>query len=193
MRVGLFIPCYVDQLFPQVGLDTVAILEHFGAEVIFPEEQTCCGQPMANTGCFSDAVPLARSFIRIFEPFDYVVGPTGSCVAMVRHHYHDLVGGEPAFEKVRDKTFELCEFLIDVLKVDVPSGRFPYRVGIHQSCHGLRELRMASSTEIVRESFSKVKDLRVMHVAELLAEAWGICGGSSQTSSRQSSAAVEGN
>jgi len=158
-RVGLFIPCYVDQLFPQVGMATVRLLERLGVEVDFPEQQTCCGQPMANTGCTDEARPLAFKFLQIFKDYEYVVCPSGSCAAMVRHHYDEYLAGQPGFESLREKTFELCEFLTDVLKVDQLSGRFPYRVGLHQSCHGLRELRLGSSSEIVGPAFGKARQL----------------------------------
>jgi L-lactate dehydrogenase complex protein LldE len=159
MKIGLFIPCYIDQFYPQVGLATLELLQRHGCEVVFPEQQTCCGQPMANTGCTDQTRPLAERFLQIFGEFDYVVGPSGSCVAMVRHHYDEYLADQPGFEELKSKTFELCEFLTDVLKVDGLQGRFPHQVGIHQSCHGLRELRMASCTELVGESFSKVRSL----------------------------------
>jgi L-lactate dehydrogenase complex protein LldE len=158
-HVGLFIPCYVDQLYPDVGLATVELLERHGCTVEFPPEQTCCGQPMANTGCVNDAVPLARRFVDIFRPYDYVVCPSGSCTAMVRQHYHDLVHDHPDYESVRAKTFELCEFLHDVLLVEKIAGRFPYKVGLHQSCHGLRELRLGSCSEVMGPRFSKAGKL----------------------------------
>ena len=158
-RVGLFIPCYVDQLFPQVGMATVRLLERMGVEVDFPEQQTCCGQPMANTGCTDEARPLAFKFLQIFKDYEYVVCPSGSCAAMVRHHYAEYLTGQPGFEALCAKTYELCEFLTDVLKVDKLAGRFPYRVGLHQSCHGLRELRLASSSEIVGPAFGKARQL----------------------------------
>lgn len=159
MKIGLFIPCYIDQFYPQVGLATLELLQRHGCEVVFPEQQTCCGQPMANTGCTDQTRPLAERFLQIFGEFEYVVGPSGSCVAMVRHHYDEYLAGQPGFEELKGKTFELCEFLTDVLKVDGLQGRFPHQVGIHQSCHGLRELRMGSCTELVGESFSKVGSL----------------------------------
>lgn len=159
MRVGLFIPCYIDQFYPDVGLATLEVLERQGMEVEFPEAQTCCGQPMANTGCTDDARPLARRFADIFESYEYVVAPSGSCVAMVRHHYGEYFSASDAERRrlaaLQSKTFELCEFLLDVLHVERIEGEFPYRVGLHQSCHGLRELRMGSCSERVVESFSK--------------------------------------
>lgn len=158
-RVGLFIPCYVDQLYPDVGMATLELLERFGCDVDFPAAQTCCGQPMANTGCTEDAKPLAKRFLEIFEPYDYVVCPSGSCTAMVRQHYHDLIHEHPLYESVTQKTYELCEFLVDVLKVERINGRFPYRVGLHQSCHGLRELRLGSCSEVMGPRFSKAGQL----------------------------------
>jgi L-lactate dehydrogenase complex protein LldE len=159
MRIGLFIPCYIDQLYPSVGIATLSILERLNLDVDFPAEQTCCGQPMANTGCSSMAKPFAEKFVRIFEPYDFIVCPSGSCTAMVRHHYPGLVDNHEACLKVTSKTYELCEFLVDVLKVERIPSRFPHRVGYHQSCHGLRELRLAKSSELVEASYSKVRRL----------------------------------
>lgn len=158
-RVGLFIPCYIDQLYPDVGLATVEVLERFGCTVEFPEGQTCCGQPMANTGMVAEAQPLAQRFVDLFTEYEYVVCPSGSCTAMVRQHYEEYFHGSDEYARLRKKVFELTEFLVDVLKVGEIGGRFPYRVGLHQSCHGLRELRLGSSSEIVGHEFSKAKQL----------------------------------
>jgi L-lactate dehydrogenase complex protein LldE len=158
-RVGLFIPCYIDQLYPRVGMATLEILESCGMQVEYPDGQTCCGQPMANTGCTEEARPLAQRFLALFKDYDYVVAPSGSCVAMVRLHYDELLHGQAGFEELKGKTFELCEFLTDVLKVERIDGRFPHRVGLHQSCHGLRELRIGKSSELVGTPFSKPRQL----------------------------------
>jgi L-lactate dehydrogenase complex protein LldE len=159
LTVGLFIPCYVEQLYPQVGMATVRLLERHGVQVDYPEEQTCCGQPMANTGCADEAAPLAARFLRIFRGYEYVVAPSGSCVSMVRNHYHPYLAGEPGFDHLTRSTFELCEFLVDVLGVERVEGRFPHRVGLHQSCHALRELRLARSSELRSAPFDKVRRL----------------------------------
>ncbi len=159
MQVGLFIPCYIDQLYPQVGMATVRLLEKLDVTIEYPEEQTCCGQPMANTGLTEETAPLARKFFDIFEKYEYVVCPSGSCTAMVRHHYEEYLANVSGFDELKKKTFELCEFLTDVLKVDKIEGRFPHRVGLHQSCHGLRELRLASSSEVNGPSFNKARRL----------------------------------
>jgi L-lactate dehydrogenase complex protein LldE len=159
MRVGLFIPCYIDQFYPQVGMATVQLLERLGVEVDFPEEQTCCGQPMANTGLHEEARPVIRRFLSTFGKYDYVVSPSGSCVAMVRHHYEQVLGPSAEVHEVGQKTFELCEFLVDVMKVERLDGAFPHRVGLHQSCHGLRELRTAADSELVGPQFNKPRQL----------------------------------
>jgi L-lactate dehydrogenase complex protein LldE len=159
MRVGLFIPCYIDQFYPQVGMATVDVLERFGVQVDFPAEQTCCGQPLANAGLHNDTRPLAERFLKIFGGYDYIVSPSGSCVAMVRHHYEQILGHSAQLDEIAHKTFELCEFFTDVLEVDRLSGCYLHRVGLHQACHGLRELRMASDTELVGPAFNKPRQL----------------------------------
>lgn len=153
-------------MYPDVGMATVEVLERCGVEVEFPEAQTCCGQPMANTGCMSDTLPLAQRFVQIFQPYSHIVAPSGSCVAMVREHYGDYFAANSVaqtlrdqYEHVRAHTYELCEFLVDVLQIQQVPGRFPHRVGLHQSCHGLRELRMGSCSERVEASFSKPAQL----------------------------------
>jgi L-lactate dehydrogenase complex protein LldE len=158
MKVGLFIPCIVDQLYPHVGLATVEVLERHGVTVEYPAAQTCCGQPLANAGFAAGAAPLARKFIEIFGRYDHVVAPSGSCVSMVRNHYGGLVPGASG-ERLRKNTFELCEFLVDVLGVSRVEGRFPHAVGLHESCHGLRELRLGSGSERRVTPFNKVRSL----------------------------------
>jgi L-lactate dehydrogenase complex protein LldE len=166
MRIGLFIPCYVDQLAPQVGMATVRVLERYGVEIDFPEGQTCCGQPMANTGCTEQARPLAERFLAIFKDYEYIVCPSGSCTAMVRLHYDEYLAGKPGFEELKHKTFELCEFLTDVLRVGQVKGRFPHKVGLHQSCHGLRELRLGSPSELVIPDSGQNKARRLLESLE---------------------------
>ena len=158
-KVGLFIPCYVDQFYPNVAMATVKVLERFGCEVDFPTAQTCCGQPMANTGCVEDAIPLAKKFVSIFRPYEYIVCPSGSCTAMVRNHYAEMLHDDPDYAVVGPRTYELCEFLTDVLKIESVPGRFPHKVGLHNSCHGLRELRLGSSSEMMVNRFNKAGQL----------------------------------
>jgi len=166
LRVGLFIPCYVDQFAPQVGLATAELLEAYGCDVDFPEAQACCGQPFSNFGRPEDARPLALRFGKAFpvDRYDHIVAPSGSCVAMVRHQYADLARSErerDLLDEVAGRTCELCEFLVDVLGVSSVAGRYPKRVGLHRGCHGLRELRLARSSERVQSHFDKVERLLV--------------------------------
>lgn len=158
-HVGLFIPCYIDQLYPNVGMATVEVLERLGVTVDYPEAQTCCGQPMANTGCTDQAAPLAKHFYSIFQKYDYVVCPSGSCTSMVRHHYDDYFVGDAAFDAFKHRVYELSEFLVDVLKIDHIEGSFPHQVGLHNSCHGLRELGLGKSSERVGPAMNKAKQL----------------------------------
>lgn len=159
MHVALFVPCYVDQLYPRVAMATLELLEGLGIQVSFPAAQTCCGQPMLNTGCDQEAQGLARRFVEIFSPFDYVVAPSGSCVSMVRNHYEELVGDDPRYAELGPKTYELCEFLVDVVKLDKLEVTFPHVVGLHASCHGLRELRLAKDSELNVPPFDKARQL----------------------------------
>ena len=140
------VPCYVDQLYPRVAVATLRLLEHYGCEVVYPRTQACCGQPMANTGMEDAALPTYRNTVVAFADAEYVVCPSGSCAYHVRHHY-GVLGDGPDVTRVRERTYELCEFLHDVLRVTEVPGRLPARVGLHQSCHGLRGLRLGPGSE----------------------------------------------
>ncbi len=160
MTVALFVPCYVDQFFPDVAIATLELLERLGVDVDYPSGQTCCGQPMANTGCSDETGPVARRLVEMFADYDAVVCPSGSCTAMVRRHYGDhFAEDDKTFAKVRSRTFELCEFLHDELRIRHLDVRFPHRVSVHQSCHGLRELRLGASSESMTPRVDKVREL----------------------------------
>jgi L-lactate dehydrogenase complex protein LldE len=116
MRVGLFIPCYMDAFEPEVGVATLELLERLGCTVEYPVNQTCCGQPMTNTGCHQDAAAAEALFARNFSGYDYVVAPSGSCVHQVRVNM-TAIEQTPEVRAVRERTFELTEFLHDILKV----------------------------------------------------------------------------
>ncbi len=158
MKVGLFIPCYVNAVFPEVGVATYKLLKNLGVEVDYPLNQTCCGQPMANAGFEQKAVPLAERFDDMFKGYDYVVAPSASCVAFVRLNYPHLLEGKHEC-LTSNKTLDVCEFLHDILKVDHLPGKFPHKVSLHNSCHGVRELHLSSASEQNVPSFSKIKDL----------------------------------
>jgi len=145
MRVGLFITCFNDTLFPRVGQATVDVLERLGVTVDFPTEQTCCGQMHFNSGYQDECLPLASRFADAFAGYDAVVTPSASCAAMVRHQYGGLARRDPGLaEKITamPPVYELCEFLVDVLGVTDVGARFPHRVLLHSTCHSVRMLHI---------------------------------------------------
>jgi len=154
LRVALFVTCVTDTLFPETGKATVALLERLGCDVVFPLEQTCCGQVHANAGYVDDALPLVRRFARVFGEeagADAVVAPSGSCVAMVREQYPRLARrtGDAALVEavaaVGARTFELSEFLVRELGVEDVGATYPHRVTYHPACHALRGLRVGDA------------------------------------------------
>jgi L-lactate dehydrogenase complex protein LldE len=158
MKVGLFVPCYVDQFYPGAAIATLELLEKLGVDVQYPSRQTCCGQPMANSGFEHLTGGCNELFIENFSAFDYIVCPSGSCVLHIKHHLQSDKNGAKA-AAIRSKVYELVEFLTDVLKITNLKGSFPHKVGIHQSCHGQRGLHLSQMTELVAPSFSKPRYL----------------------------------
>lgn len=154
MTVGLFVPCYVNQFYPNAAIATLQLLEKLGVDVAYPESQTCCGQPMANSGFQHLTSDCDKLFVKNFSAFDYIVAPSASCVLHVKDHLHSETRPEDA-NAIRGKIYELVEFLTDVLKVEKLNARFPHRVGLHQSCHGLRGLHLAQMSELNAPPFSK--------------------------------------
>ena len=165
MKVGLFIPCYVDAVYPEVGMATWKLLKHLDIDVTYPEKQTCCGQPMANAGFEKQAIPLAAKFEEKFKDFDYVVAPSVSCTAFIKFNYPRLLGSKTAQNneahecETAKKCMDVVEFLHDVVKVDRRLGTFPHKVSLHNSCHGVRELGLSSPSEEHVAPFNKIKDL----------------------------------
>ena len=148
MRVALFVTCLADALFPNVGKATVRLLERLGHEVVFPDTQTCCGQMHINTGYQREAVPLVRNHVKTFSGYDAIVAPSGSCVGSVRHQ-HEAVANRAGHSglaaraaEVASHTYELSEFLVDVLGVTDVGAYYPHRVTYHPTCHSLRMLRV---------------------------------------------------
>ena len=167
MRVGLFVTCLVDLMRPSVGFAALKLLERPGVEVIVPQRQTCCGQPAYNSGDRADAIALAHQFVEQFEGFDHVVAPSGSCSGMVRTHYGELLSGDPAWAAraaaLAAKTWELTQFLADVLRIEAVPGRFDGSVAYHDCCAGLREMGVKGQP---RALLSKVAGLRMAELAE---------------------------
>lgn len=157
MKIGLFIPCYVDALYPEVGVSTYRLLRSLGLDVDYPEKQTCCGQPMGNAGFERMAVPLAEKYDELFAPYDYVVAPSASCAAYVRCFHPNLMKEKTC--AAAQKTMDVVEFLHDVLKVESLPAKFPHKVSVHNSCHGVRELGLSSPSERNVPQFNKIIDL----------------------------------
>lgn len=155
MSVGLFVPCYVDQFYPQVAVAALELLEKLDVKVVYPEGQICCGQPMANSGFEKNSEAAGARMVEAFKEFEYIVGLSGSCVLHVKDHVNHQ---DPA-HTLAERTYEICQFLHDVLKVSSFNVSFPHKVGLHASCHGLRGLREASATELMVEPYSIYKDL----------------------------------
>ncbi len=158
MKIGLFIPCYVDALYPEVGVATYRLLTSLGLDVEYPLNQTCCGQPMANAGFETMAETMADKMDKLFAGFDHVVAPSASCAAFVKLNYPHILKGK--HECITSKKItDVVEFLHDVLQVKSLPSRFPHVVSIHNSCHGVRELGLSSPSERNIPRYSKIKDL----------------------------------
>lgn len=193
MRIAIFLACFNDTLFPETGKAMVRVLEELGHQVDFPEQQTCCGQMHANTGYQLEAVPLARRFVHVFEPYDAIVTPSGSCAAMVRDQYGrlaELAGDEGlarAAEAVAPRVHEVSTFLADVLGEVELGARFPHRVAYHPTCHSLRLLKVGDAP---------LRLLRAVEGLELceIAQADSCCGfgGTFATKNADVSAAMLG-
>ena len=156
-KVGLFIPCYIDQFYPQVAIATMQLLEKLGCEIVFPLNQTCCGQPMANSGFAELSKGCDKNFVDNFGDVDYIVSPSGSCVLHVKEHLHDK--DEKKVQHIRQHIYELTEFITDILRLENITATFPHKVGLHISCHGQRGLHLSSMSELVAPSFSKPEKL----------------------------------
>ena len=160
MRVALMVPCYIDMFYPQVGKSTLGLLERLGVQVDYPFDQTCCGQPMANSGAYIESKATEELFVRNFADYDYIVAPSGSCVHHIRSKL-TAADDTPARRHVSTHTWDLPEFLCDVLKVDeFPWARFPHEVALHVSCSAIRGLYEQSMSERPNDPwFSKPRSL----------------------------------
>ena len=161
MRVGLFITCLADFMRPDIGLAVVKLLEREGCEVVFPEEQTCCGQPAYNSGDRASAIRLAKKLISEFSDVDYIVVPSGSCGGMIKTHYEDLFSSSTTerseIEWLSARTYELTDFLVNVLNVNSFETEFQGSVTYHDSCAGLRELGIKKQPRALLEKLPHVE------------------------------------
>ncbi len=172
MKVSLFITCLTDTFYPRSGIAAVKVLERLGCDVDFPHEQTCCGQPLYNNGFHEDARELARRMVRVFEPSDYVVTPSGSCAAMIRDYYADLLEHDHAYAEgvaaLIKKTFEFTEFLVKVLDVDLNSlgVKWGGDVTYHFSCH-LRGLGVSDRDNDAERLLRQVDGLKYTRMEKI--------------------------
>jgi L-lactate dehydrogenase complex protein LldE len=153
MNVALFITCFNDTLFPNTGKAVVEILERVGQQVVFPEEQTCCGQMHFNTGYQQAAMPLIRRFVEIFTPYDAIVSPSASCVGMVREMYRYAAEVQQDTQladnvaQLAHRVYEFSEFLVQKLSITDVGAYYPHRVTYHPTCHSLRGIRVGDAPE----------------------------------------------
>ncbi|WP_330474701.1 (Fe-S)-binding protein [Terrabacter sp. C0L_2] len=169
MRVALMVTCINDALFPDAGKAVVTLLRRLGVDVEFPAAQTCCAQPMVNTGYLDEAVPVVRTFVRAFEGYDAIVTPSGSCAGSARHQ-HSIVarrsgdaGLATAVAEVSPRVHELSEFLVDVLGVEDVGASFPHSVTYHPTCHSLRMLGVGDRPERLLRA---VRGLRLLDLPQ---------------------------
>ncbi len=166
-EVALFIPCFVDQVTPEIGRDLVSVLERLGCRLRFPEGQTCCGQPAFNAGYRSQARAMMRHFLDVFDGAEAIVCPSGSCTAMARRFYAELAAGEAKLEEqarqVCPRVYEFSEFVVRRLGVVDLGAKFPHRVAVHDGCHMLRELRLKQEP---RELLRRVEGLELVEIED---------------------------
>jgi len=166
MTVTLFIPCFIDALFPRAGISMVEILERLGHRVVCPEEIACCGQPPFNSGYWDEARPVAAKVLQQLASAEAVVIGSGSCGAMVKKFYPELFAGRPEealAKQVASRTWEFSDFLATKLGVTDLGATFPHKVTFHDGCHGLRELGIKTSP---RALMAKVKGLELVEMSE---------------------------
>ncbi len=166
MKVELFIPCFIDQLYPQTAFNTVKILEKAGCEVVYNENQTCCGQPAYNAGYWEEAKEIGAKFLNDFSGSDFIVAPSASCVGMVRNGFNDLFTNSRAHNQCRqlqNHIFELSDFLVNVLRKDYFGAELEGRAVFHDSCSGLRECKIKDEP---RQLLSRVLGLELVEMKD---------------------------
>jgi L-lactate dehydrogenase complex protein LldE len=166
MKVQIFIPCFIDQLYPQTAFNMVKVLEKACCEVVYNSNQTCCGQPAFNAGYWDEARAVCTKFIKDFDNADYIVCPSASCVGFVKNYYSKLFENSSIHNEVKDlgnRIFEFTEFLTDVLKIENYGASFKATATYHDSCAALRECKIKDGP---RRLLSNVKDLQLVEMNE---------------------------
>ena len=165
--IQLFIPCYIDQLYPETGFNTIEILEKASCKVHYNTEQTCCGQPAYNSGYWKESASLAEKFLTDFNPDMPVVSPSGSCSSFVIHHYQKVLADRPELlarhAQMKNTVYELSDFLVNILKVEKLGAKFPHKVTFHDSCSALREYGIKDEP---RRLLAQVEGLELIEMEE---------------------------
>ncbi|MBE7504143.1 MAG: (Fe-S)-binding protein [Verrucomicrobiales bacterium] len=173
MKLTLFVPCFVDALYPQVAVATVRILEQLGHQVEVAEDLNCCGQPAFNSGCWLEARPVAVRVLEKLRDAETVLIPSGSCGAMLRRFYPELLAGTPheaAAQALAPRVFEFAEFLVEKLGVTDVGARFPHKVTYHDGCHSLREMHIHRAP---RQLLAGVRDLELIEMKQVVCCGFG--------------------
>lgn len=173
MKLTLFVPCFVDALYPQVAVATVRILEQLGHQVEVAEDLNCCGQPAFNSGCWLEARPVAVRVLEKLRDAETVLIPSGSCGAMLRRFYPELLAGTPheaAARALAPRVFEFAEFLVEKLGVTDVGARFPHKVTYHDGCHSLREMHIHRAP---RQLLAGVRDLELIEMKQVVCCGFG--------------------
>jgi L-lactate dehydrogenase complex protein LldE len=167
MNVQLFIPCFIDQLYPQTAFNMVKVLEKAGCKVLYNTNQTCCGQPAFNAGFCDESKVVAEKFLNDFDTADYIVAPSASCVGFTRNYYPSLFDNSVHQKKITElgkRTFEFSEFLIDVLKMEEFGASFNGKITYHDSCAALRECKIKEGP---RRLLNNVKGLELVEMNDV--------------------------
>lgn len=166
MQVEIFIPCFIDQIYPETGFNFVKVLEKAGAEVHYNEKQTCCGQPSFNSGYWDETRKVAKKFIKDFSNDRYIVSPSASCTGFIKNYYPKVFEGFPelnAAKEVGTRVYEFSDFLVNIIKQDDLGAIFEHKATYHDSCAGLREYCLKGQP---RQLLSKVKGLELVEMAD---------------------------
>jgi len=167
MDIQLFIPCFIDQLYPETGFNTIKILEKAGCRVHYNPKQTCCGQPAFNSGYWKETASMAEKFLTDFNPDSPVISPSGSCSGFVIHHYQKVLADNEEllarYTKMKNNIYELSDFLVNILKIENLGAKFPHKVTFHDSCSALREYGIKDEP---RRLLARVEGLKLIEMEE---------------------------
>jgi L-lactate dehydrogenase complex protein LldE len=167
VKVQLFVPCFIDQLYPNTAMNMVKILEKVGCSVSYNQNQTCCGQPAFNAGFWKESAAVCKKFLTDFSADSYIVSPSASCTGFVRNYYSKVLENDNmnnAIAEIKVKVFELSDFLVNVLKIEDIGAAFPHKITYHDSCAALRECNLK---EEPRKLLSKVQGLQLVEMQDV--------------------------